>query len=347
MKKFLSLLLILVILFSLIACKKNPKKFTDYSFDYFNTVTTIIGFEESKEVFDKNCEKIKNLLNEYHKLYDIYTLYDGVNNLCKLNQTVNGQHQALKVDKKIIDLLLFAKEMHQKTNGKINVAMGSVLSIWHQYRTNGIDDPNNALLPPAQILQDALPYIDISNLLINTTDNTVAIKEPKTLLDVGGIAKGYAVEQIAKQMKKSGMNGYILNVGGNVRIVGNRPDKEKWKVGIENPNPNDTENPYIEYLSLSEMSLVTSGSYQRFYTVNGKNYHHIIDPNTLYPAEYFTSVSVLCKDSGLADALSTALFCLDLKEGKQLLKSFPEVEVMWVLKDNTTEYTNGFKNYCN
>lgn len=346
MKKILSLTLVILLTFSLTACNKQKTKFTDYSFDYFNTVTTIVGFEKSKEDFDKNCEKIKQLLQEYHKLYDIYTLYDGVNNLCKLNQTIDGKHPTLKVDKKIIDLLSYAKEMHQKTSGKLNIAMGSVLSIWHNYRTNGLDDPSNAKLPPIDDLKEANAHTNIENLIINKTDRTVSITDSKLLLDVGGIGKGFAVEEIAKEMKKQNMTGYILNVGGNVRIVGNRDDQEKWKIGIENPDINDTETPYIEYLSLEEMSLVTSGSYQRFYTVDGKNYHHIIDPKTLMPSEYFNSVSVLCKDSGLADALSTALFCIDLDSGKELLKSFDEVEVMWVLKDNTKHYSNGFKKYC-
>ena len=93
------------------------------------------------------------------------------------------------------------------------------------------------------------------------------------------------------------------------------------------------------------MSLVTSGSYQRFYKVDGKNYHHIIDPDTLYPGEKYMSVSVLTENSGLGDALSTSLFLMDYEEGKKLIESLENVEAMWVMPDGEQKYSEGFKNY--
>ena len=142
------------------------------------------------------------------------------------------------------------------------------------------------------------------------------------------------------------MNDYILNIGGNVRALGARPDGKKWSIGIENPDTQDDETPYIEYLAFERMSLVTSGSYQRFYMVGDQKYHHIIDPQTLLPATYFQSVSVLCLDSGKADALSTALFCMDYDQGRALIEEIKDCEAMWVLPDGTKQYSKGFKNYC-
>lgn len=147
-------------------------------------------------------------------------------------------------------------------------------------------------------------------------------------------------------MEESGIVGYILNVGGNVRIVGSRPDGEKWKVGIENPDTENKEKPYAEYLLLDSMSLVTSGSYQRFYTVNGKNYHHIINPETLMPAEYFASVSVLTKSSAVADAYSTALFTMDYKKGRELIENTPDTEALWIMPNGEKRYSSGFEKYC-
>ncbi len=345
MKKILSLFIIialLVSLFSLTACSKNYKKYTDYSFDYFDTVTTIVGFEKSQEEFNKNCEKIKGWLSEYHRLYDIYTLYEGVNNLCKINLS---QGKEIAVEKPIIDLLLYAKELYSKTDGKLNIAMGSVLSIWHDYREYGLKNPAKASLPPKDLLKKANAHTDIKNLIIDKKANTVLLADNDMKLDVGGIAKGFAAEEIANKMQANDISGYILNIGGNVKIVGNRPDNKKWAVGIENPDTEDSENPYIELLELDNMSLVTSGSYQRFYTVDGKNYHHIIDPETLSPAQNFKSVSVLCEDSGLADALSTALFCMSYKDGKKLAEQTDGVYVMWVLENGEKLYSDGFKNF--
>lgn len=337
---FLSLALIVGVFCS---CKGEKTKYTAYWFDYFDTVTTVVGYENSQQDFDAKANEIKALLEEYHKLYDIYNSYEGIENIYTLNQLTDGEHKPIKVDKKIIDLLEFAKEMYTKTQGKVNIAMGSVLKIWHRYRQEGLDDPKNAQLPPEDILREASEHTNIEDVKINKTDSTVYFSDSEMSLDVGAIAKGYAAEIVAKWMTGQKYNGYILNIGGNVRIVGERPDGENWKVGIENPDTSDTENPYIEYLELGEMSLVTSGSYQRFYTVDGKNYHHIIDSKTLKPAENFQSVSVLCESSAVADALSTALFCLSYEEGLEVLKHFPKTEVMWVLPNGEKLYTNGFR----
>ncbi len=343
MKKIISLFLTILFICCLTSCDNSKlKKFTDYSFDYFDTVTTIVGFEESQGDFDNNCKKIKNWLSEYHKLYDIYTRYDNLNNLC----TINSSTEPVKVDTRIIDMLLYAKKMYKLTDGKINIAMGSVLSIWHDYREDGLNNPSTAQLPPISALKEANKHTDFNNIVINRENSTVQLTDPKTSLDVGAIAKGYATQEIAKLMKEQNITGYILNVGGNVCIVGEKADGEKWKVGIENPDTENKDKPYIEYLSLSEMSLVTSGSYQRYYTVDGKNHHHIIDPVTLMPADNFKSVSVLCQDSALADSLSTALFCMSFEDGKKLVESIPNTHAMWVLKDGKQLYSKNFKKYC-
>ena len=320
-------------------CGEKYNKFTDYSFDYFDTATSIIGFEKNEAEFKDKCQKIKEKLSEYHKLYTIYSRYEGVNNI----YTINNSECALEVDPKIAELLSFSKEMHTLTEGKINVAMGSVLSIWHEYREAGLKDPSAAEIPPLDVLKEASKYTDINSLVVE--NNTVYLKDSNTKLDVGAIAKGYAIEQTALWMEETGITGYLLNVGGNIRIVGDRPDGEKWQIGLENPD-GDEDEPYIEYLSLGNgFSLVTSGSYQRYYTVEGKNFHHIIDPDTLYPAVGYKMVSVINRDSGLADALSTALFCMDYGEGERLINSLDNTYAMWVKDNGETIYSKGFKDF--
>lgn len=341
MKKLLSLLLVALLALPLAGCNAKCQKFTDYSFDSFDTVTTIIGFEKDKQVFDQNCQKIKAWLLEYHKLYDIYKAYDGVTNLYTVNRS---QGTAVKTDSKIIDLLKYSKNLYAKTNGKLNVALGSVLSIWHDYRAQGLNDPANAVLPEKKLLQAAAPHTRFEDVIVDSAAQTVLIKDKSLTLDVGAIAKGYAAEQVAKRMLDNGISGYILNIGGNVKIVGARPDSGKWAIGIENPDRSSSE-AYVEELQLDKMSLVTSGSYQRFYTVNGKNYNHIIDPDTLHPAEFFASVSVLCEDSALADGLSTTLFCMPYEDGKKLVEGFEGVHAMWVTPNGEKLYSKEFKAY--
>ena len=321
--------------------KKTQYKAT--SFAFFDTITYIYGYEAEEQEFANMNREIQALLGEYHKLFDIYNEYDGMVNLCTLNKAVDGQHQKLKVDRKIIDMLLYAKEMYSLTDGKMNVAMGSVLSIWHDYRTAGIDEPWNAELPPMDALTEAAKHTDINNVIIDEESSTVWLADPQMKLDVGAFAKGYAVEMVARMIEEKGKTSYTLNVGGNIRTIGVKGNGDKWKTGIENPN-DTSEN--IEIVELEDQAIVTSGSYQRYYYVDGKNYHHIIDPDTLMPAEKgFLSVSVICKDSGMGDGLSTALFCMSLEEGQALVNSIDGVEAMWVSYDETKYYSNGFDQF--
>ncbi len=324
-------------------CTQQPEKskYSTYSMDYFDTVITVTGYEDSQERFDAVCEDILAAFSEYHRLYSIYHRFDGLENLCTINEVADGQHRTVKVDRRIIDMLLYAKEMYVKTDGVLNVAMGSVLSLWHDYRTLGMDNPTEADLPPLDKLQAAAAHTDITKVVIDETNNTVTLTDPLMKLDVGAVAKGYAVECVARALEEKGISGYVLNVGGNVRTVGGKPDGEPWTVGIENPDGDE----YLAYLQLRGESVVTSGSYQRFYYVDGKPYHHIIHPDTLMPAEGYVSVSVVCKDSGQGDALSTALFCMPQKDGTALVESLPGVEAMWVTADGTKTFSSGWEQY--
>lgn len=345
-KKFSILLLALTLVLCAFApaCAPATQKFSAYSLDLFDTATTITGYETSKERFDQISGEVVDLLEEYHRLYTIYHRYDGLENLCTVNETVDGAHRVVKVDRRIIDLLLYAKKMHEMTDGRVNIAMGSVLSVWHDYRTAGIDEPWNAELPPQELLFEAAKHTDIDDLIIDEENSTVWISDPQMTLDVGAVAKGYAVEMAARYLEEKGYLTYVINVGGNVRTVGTKPKGEHWLAGIENPNV-DSDEPYIEYLGLSGESVVTSGSYQRYYTVDGKDYHHIIDPETLMPAQGYLSVSVVCKNSAQGDALSTALFCMSPREGLALVESLDDVEAIWVMEDETRQTSSGFSKY--
>lgn len=328
---------------SLVSCKQNDQKYSEYSFDYFDTVTTITGYAKNQEEFDKVSGEMLALLGEYHKLFTIYHRYEGMENLCTINELADGAHRTVKVDRRIIDMLLYAKQAYELTGGKVNVAMGSVLSIWHDYRELGMDEPWNAELPPMEELQAAALHADIAKVKIDEQACTVTLLDPEMRLDVGAIAKGYAVEMVAQQMEQKGITGYVINVGGNVRTLGTKPDGTGWTVGVENPDENAED--YLAYLQLSGKSLITSGSYQRYFIVDGKRYHHIIDPATLMPSEYFVSVSIICDSSADGDMLSTALFCMTYEQGLALIESLDGVEAMWLTVDGEKLYSSGFSSY--
>ena len=134
----------------------------------------------------------------------------------------------------------------------------------------------------------------------------------------------------------------MLNLGGNIRVIGPKYKDTPWNVGVEDPSGKNTP---ITTVALTNGSLVTSGTYQRYYEVNGQKFHHIIDPSTLNPADRYLSVSVLAENSALADGLSTALFCTDIQSGLALINELSGVEAMWIDADGSITYSAGFEGF--
>lgn len=344
MKRALALACLLSLCLSLFACHKNKtQRFSATTLEYFDTVCMIYGYEKDKAAFDKVADEVFAKLEYYHKLFDIYREYDGITNAATLNHYAgNGEFYA--VDKPLYDLLALGKEMYVKTGGTMNIAMGSVLSIWHNYREAGIKYPDVAAIPTEAELAAASIHTSIEALELEPNGSLARLADPDASLDFGALAKGYAADLIIAYLREKGYeSGYAISLGGNVATLGKRGDEQPFTVGIENPL--DTAN-FVARLSLTNASLVTSGSYQRYYTVAGKTYHHIIDPKTLYPADKgYISVSVYCESSALADALSTALFILEKDAALALIESIEGAEALWLFEDGTTVRSSGMAKY--
>ena len=307
-------------------------------FTYFDTVSYVYSYAgDSAEQFDERSAEVSDILGEYHRLFDIYHEYSGVNNLCTLNLNAGGE--PIEVDEKLIDFLLYARELYQATDGEMNVMMGAVLRIWHDLRDAASDDPGAARLPTEEELSTAAEHTDFSLLEIDEDARTVRIADPAASIDVGALGKGYATEMAARALEAEGVSSYVLNVGGNIRIIGTKSDGTGWVTGVKDPR-NTSE--FAIKLRLADTSCVTSGVYERYYTVDGVRYHHIIDKDTLFPAEYFSSLTVITKNSALADALSTALFCMPYDDGAALAEKLG-VDVLWIFPDGEMKYTPGIE----
>ena len=312
---------------------QDGKKFTATFLDVFDTVTTIVGYDESKAAFEEKTKAIHDELLIYHQLFDIYHTYEGITNLKDVNDAAGGE--PVQVDPIIIDLLQDCKDYYTITRGKVNVAMGAILQLWHEAREAAMDDPSKAYLPEKKVLREAFDHTDLYDVVLDEAANTVQIIDPKLRLDVGAIAKGWAVQKVAEKAP----SGLLISVGGNVCPTGPK-DKTgtPWVVGITDPNGGD----YLHTIETADKSVVTSGDYQRYFVVDGKMYHHIIDPGTLFPGKRWRSVTVVCDDSGLADALSTALFLLDYEQGLALLEQC-DAEAFWIDQENNRYYSPGFR----
>lgn len=318
-RRFAAALAALALLAGLLSGCGRSKRYETTYLDLFDTVTTITGYAESFTAFRETAQSIHDELMEYHQLFDIYHEYPGMNNLKTVNDRAGSGPVA--VDRRILELLQFGKELERETGGVVNVAMGSVLALWHQARETALADPDHGALPDAAALEMAAAHCDFDCVVLDEAAGTVCLTDPQLRLDVGAVAKGYAVEQVCRSVP----DGYLVNVGGNVRTCGSKPDGAAWSVGLQSP-----EGGYLHTVSAGgTTSVVTSGDYQRYFTVDGMRYHHIIDPATGMPGEKWRAVSVICADSGVADALSTALFLLDREKGQELLDRF-DAEALWL-----------------
>lgn len=327
----------------------DAQRYSTIFYDAFDTVTQVIAYCDSEEEFSRQMDALHADLLEYHRLYDIYNDYDGVVNVKTIND--NAGVAPVQVDDKILGMLELARQMYDTTNGKLNIAMGSVLRIWHDYREAAEANTNEAdnKLPEQEALDAAALHCDISNLVIDENAKTVYLSDPDMSLDVGSVGKGYAVEMVAQAAEARGLKSALISVGGNLRAIGTKPDGSQWSGGVENPwNTSDvytSSSSYVSGVNMSDMALVTSGNYQRYYVVDGVRYHHLIDPDTLWPARYFDGVSVLSPDSGAADCLTTGLFCMSLEDGQKLIESLDGVEALWCTPDGEVIQSSGWADH--
>lgn len=323
--------------------KRGLKRFDKTIYEYFDTITTFTGYCSNKQDYEKYENLVEARMAEYHKLFNNYDEFDGVNNITTINK--NAGKKPVKVDEKIIDLIKEGKKWYELTDGDINIAYGSVLSVWSDYREEGLEDKKKARLPKEDELNEKAQHTNIDAIEINEEEKTVFINDEKVQIEAGGLAKGYATELIKDELIEKNLPAGLLSVGGDVAIVGENPEEAdgKFKVAIQNPTLSKSD-PYSAILSLKNTSVVTSGDYQRYYEVDGKRYHHIIDPKTNFPSTNFKSVSVILDDIAHADALSTALFIKNLEDGKNLLKEF-DAEAMWIDNEGKIYKSDGWDNF--
>lgn len=325
----------------------------------FDTVHVISGYDKSEQEFKKKVKFYQEEMEKLHKLYTSYEDFQGINNISTINE--NAGIKPVKVDRNIIDLLKDTLERNKEISDKVNIAAGNVIDLWDKAKTEG-------KLPEQSELEKMQKCAKTENIVIDEQNSTVFIKEKCTKLNLGAVAKGYAVEQVTKKMEKAGMTSFIISAGGNVKVVGKRkiPKKEseitdlksckdQFCIGIALPlyndnnidksNPyNNGKNDYLAKIATENMSIVTTGNYQRYFVMDNKVYGHVINLETLKPEDSFASVSVITEDSGLADFMSTTLFLLSYEEGKALIEKMgkkEKIDVIWAMKNGDVISSEG------
>ena len=230
------------------------KRYSSTFIDYFDTVTTVTGYFNSSEEFDVCLEKVKKFLENYHKMFDIYNNYDKMNNIKTIND--NAGVKPVKVNSEIIELLDFSIYAYDLTDGMVNVCAGPLIKQWKGAL-------ENKKIPSAKEIENASKCISIDNLVIDKENQTVYLSKKQCSIDVGAVGKGFVCEKLKQYAKTIGFENGIINLGGNVMTLGTKEKKEKFSVGVVNPE--DTSKNLFT-VGVSDESVVTSGDYERYYS---------------------------------------------------------------------------------
>lgn len=339
MKKIITLCSCFLCILTLYACKdtsltKYSAQATDLGFD---TVVSFVAYTENENLFNTYFEQFKQEFKRYDQLFDRYDNVDGIHNIKTIND--NAGIGPVEVDEAIIELLELSKTYDTLSNHKFDITLGSMLDIWHRYRDESTlrnSEGKPGIIPSSDELQQAKRDDGWEHIIIDKEKSSVYIDDAAISIDVGGVAKGFAVEKIAQSLEDAGLQHAIINGGGNVRIIGDKPEAAYWSVGVQIPNFDALSTDSLLSIKIADSSsFVTSGDYQRYYEVDGQLMHHIIDPATLYPARHCRSVTVVTQDSGIADILSTTLFTMSHQEGVSFLTKLREeqgivADAVWV-----------------
>lgn len=331
----------------------EPSLYTAVYADVFDTVLTIRIAAASRAAADSAASAVHTRMLELHRQFDIYHDWEGINNLKTVNDHA-GDGEPIAVSGDILNLAELGFFAYEFSGGQVNIFMGSVLSLWHTARETGI-------LPDAAALESAAQHTAPENLVADADAGTIRLTDPAARLDAGAIAKGYAAacaaDILRERVKLGELTGVLMELGGQVLALGTRPDGSAWTVGVRDPRVGQdaASGTSIETYEAADMNVVTSGVDQRGFTAeDGVWYHHLIDPQTLYPGTEYLSVTVFVPDdtvfrfgggtaesTAVADALSTALFLLSQEKGAELLAGIPGSYALWVTADGEIIKSDG------
>ncbi len=306
----------------LTACAAAEEKVTATGF-FFDTVVTITLNNTSQSTVDN----ILQICGEYEEL--LSKTVEG-SDVWRIN---HSEGQPVTVSQHTLNILDVASKFSGLSEGAFDVTVAPIVELWDF-------TGNTAVLPDAQEIKDRLALVGYQMIQVNGDMVTLPAG---MAVDFGGVAKGYIADRIAEYCRESGVKSGILNFGGNVVVLGEKPDGEPWKVGIQDPRSNTGTS--IAAVSVRGKSVVTSGIYERGFTLDGVRYHHLLDPDTGWPAQNeLASVTIISDSSADGDALSTSCFVLGLEKGMALIDSLDGIEAIFIDRDNKITTSSGFEN---
>jgi len=340
MKKTILILFSFLLLISGFGCSKNeanrdsdvtdnPHSQTEF---LMGTIVNVKVFNKGKkEVLDEAFNRIRTLANQItdseEDMEDVVTEVDLVNEKAGISPVT--------VSDDIFTLIKAGKNYSEKSEGSFDISILPLTNLWRI----GFDD---ARKPEQWEIDEVLPLIDYKKIQINEEEKTVYLEEKGMALDLGGIAKGFITDEVVEVLLDAGVTSAIVDLGGNIYVLGQNPSGKDWVVGIQDPFA--PRGHTVGKLPLSNKSIVTSGIYERYIEVDGVKYHHLLNPKDGYPFENgLAGVTIISDKSIDGDALSTLVFSKGLADGMAFVESLDDVEAIFITKDKTVYITSGLK----
>ncbi len=326
-KKAFFLGIVVLSFFTLLSCNQEEDyqmlQENKFALGTYNQVTIYAPSEQEgqsiiDEVFER-VEEIENLMSASIESSDI----------SRLNN--HAGESAVKVDSETLELLRLGKEYKDLTNGAFNIGIGALINLWD---ITG-DEPS---VPPQNEIKELLDHFNLDQLKLKEEENEARIEDPEMRIDLGGIAKGYAVDEAIRIIENRGIEHAIVDFGGDVYVLGNKPDGNEWRIGINNPEIGVS--GVVGRIYSSDMSVVSSGDYERYFMEEDQLYHHILDSKTGYPTDnQLSSVTVISDSAIEGDVFSTAIFVMGLEEGLAFANSIEDVEAILITENKNVHLT--------
>ncbi len=296
----------------------TPISGTDF---YFDTVITISVYDSEDYSILDSCF---DLCSKYESLFSRTIPESDISK-------INNSKSQVKVSDETIDIINQSIEYSSLTQGKFDITIAPLMDLW------GFNTDNSKVPDESGILE-TLEFVDYKNILIN--DNFITLTNEHASIDLGGIAKGYIADRLKEHLLSLGVNSALINLGGNIFMVGEKPDGSSFNIGIQKPFADTNES--ILYIQGKDLSVVSSGIYERNFYENDILYHHILDTDTGYPGtNKLLSVTIISKNSTVGDALSTGCFALGLEKGMALIEDLEQIEAVFIDENYDIYYSSG------
>jgi len=316
-------------MFLLVSCTKREENSITKTNFLLDTLIQITAYGENA---DKAIDSAFDRISEIHNKMNVN---DENSEVSKINKMAGRGYQRVSEDTLyVIKKGLFYSAL---SKGRFDITVGPLVKLW------GIGT-DKARVPDKKEIENALSLINYKDVIINEDKNEVMLKKENMSIDLGAIAKGYAADEVMRILKENGIKSAVADLGGNIYVLGSKPNGKPWRIGIQDPFK--SRGSTFAVIEVKDKTLVTSGTYERFFIKGGKRYHHILDVKTGYPVENgLVSVTIIGDSSIDCDALSTTAFVLGLQEGMKLIESLKGYDAIFVTQDKKVYVTSGIKNY--